>query len=76
MRRPFQFRVMLVVIGWMVAAQSQADTTSVAAPGAKPAVAKGRYIRSITMASTMGPGVKIDPSRTRDILEEAATAAA
>ena len=39
---------------------------------AKPAVAKGRYIRSITMASTMGPGVKIDPSRTRDILEEAA----
>jgi large subunit ribosomal protein L1 len=43
---------------------------------AKPAVAKGRYIRSITMASTMGPGVKIDPSRTRDILEEAATAAA
>ena len=43
---------------------------------AKPAVAKGRYIRSITMASTMGPGVKIDPSRTRDILEEAAAAAA
>ena len=43
---------------------------------AKPAAAKGRYLRSITMASTMGPGVKIDPSRTRDILEEAATAAA
>ena len=43
---------------------------------AKPAVAKGRYLRSITMASTMGPGVKVDPSRTRDILEEAATAAA
>ena len=43
---------------------------------AKPAAAKGRYIRSITMASTMGPGVKVDPSRTRDILEEAATAAA
>ena len=43
---------------------------------AKPAVAKGRYIRSITMASTMGPGVKIDTSRTRDILEEAAAAAA
>ena len=38
--------------------------------------AKGRYIRSITMASTMGPGVKIDPSRTRDILEETAPAAA
>src|SRR6266496_3140010 len=35
---------------------------------AKPSAAKGRYIRSITMASTMGPGVKIDPSRTRDIV--------
>jgi large subunit ribosomal protein L1 len=43
---------------------------------AKPSAAKGKYIRSITMASTMGPGVKIDPSRTRDILEEAAPAAA
>jgi large subunit ribosomal protein L1 len=43
---------------------------------AKPAAAKGRYIRSITLASTMGPGIKIDPSRTRDILEEAAPAAA
>ncbi len=43
---------------------------------AKPAVAKGRYLRSIVMAPTMGPGVKVDPSRTRDILEEAATASA
>jgi len=43
---------------------------------AKPSVAKGKYIRSITMASTMGPGVKVDPTRTRDILEEAAPAAA
>ncbi len=39
---------------------------------AKPSAAKGRYLRSITIASTMGPGVKIDPTRTRDILEEAA----
>jgi len=39
---------------------------------AKPSAAKGRYLRSITLASTMGPGVKVDPSRTRDILEEAA----
>jgi large subunit ribosomal protein L1 len=43
---------------------------------AKPSAAKGRYIRSITMASTMGPGVKVDPSRTRDLLGEAAPAAA
>ncbi|MCW3066997.1 MAG: ribosomal protein [Solirubrobacterales bacterium] len=43
---------------------------------AKPAAAKGRYIRSITVAPTMGPGVKIDPSRTRDILEEGVAAAA
>ena len=38
---------------------------------AKPSVAKGRYMRSITVTSTMGPGVKVDPTRTRDILEEA-----
>src|ERR1700736_3879885 len=41
---------------------------------AKPAVAKGRYLRTITVASTMGPGVKVDPSRTRDIIEEAPAA--
>jgi large subunit ribosomal protein L1 len=41
---------------------------------AKPSVAKGRYLRSITLASTMGPGVKVDSSRTRDIIEEAPTA--
>ena len=37
---------------------------------AKPSAAKGRYIRTITVASTMSPGVKVDPSRTRDIVEE------
>ncbi len=42
---------------------------------AKPAVAKGKYIHSITLASTMGPGVKVDPTRTRDIVEEAPLAA-
>jgi large subunit ribosomal protein L1 len=41
---------------------------------AKPAVAKGRYLRSITLTSTMGPGVKVDSSRTRDIIEEAPAA--
>jgi large subunit ribosomal protein L1 len=43
---------------------------------AKPSAAKGRYLRSIIVASTMGPGVKVDPSRTRDILEEATPDAA
>ncbi|MGA8364641.1 MAG: 50S ribosomal protein L1 [Solirubrobacteraceae bacterium] len=43
---------------------------------AKPSVAKGRYLRTITLTSTMGPGVKVDPSRTRDILEEEAPSSA
>ena len=38
----------------------------------KPASAKGRYIQSATITSTMGPGVRVDPSRTRDLLEDAA----
>jgi large subunit ribosomal protein L1 len=37
---------------------------------AKPAAAKGRYIRGITLTTTMGPGVHVDPSRTRGIVEE------
>ncbi|MEA2274808.1 MAG: large subunit ribosomal protein, partial [Solirubrobacteraceae bacterium] len=41
---------------------------------AKPSVAKGRYIRSVVMTSTMGPGVKVDPSRIRDIVEAPAAA--
>jgi large subunit ribosomal protein L1 len=34
---------------------------------AKPASAKGRYIRSVTVSTTMGPGIRIDPARIRDI---------
>jgi len=42
---------------------------------AKPAAAKGRYIRAITLASTMGPGVHVDPARTREITEDLEAAA-
>jgi large subunit ribosomal protein L1 len=37
---------------------------------AKPASAKGRYIQQITITTTMGPGVRVDPARVRGILEE------
>jgi large subunit ribosomal protein L1 len=37
---------------------------------AKPSTAKGRYFRRITVASTMGPGVKIDPNRMYAVVEE------
>ena len=43
---------------------------------AKPSAAKGRYLRTVTLTSTMGPGVKVDPSRTKDIIEEAPAASA
>ena len=36
---------------------------------AKPAVAKGRYLKSIHFASTMGPSVEVDSTRTRDLME-------
>jgi large subunit ribosomal protein L1 len=37
---------------------------------AKPAAAKGRYIRSVTLTTTMGPGIRLDPGKTRGIVEE------
>lgn len=38
---------------------------------AKPSSSKGRYIKSITVSTTMGPGIKVDPLKTRNLLEEA-----
>jgi large subunit ribosomal protein L1 len=40
----------------------------------KPSSAKGRYLLSVTVSSTMGPGVKIDPARAREVDEALATA--
>jgi len=33
----------------------------------KPASSKGRYLRRVTVSTTMGPGVPVDPNRTRDL---------
>ena len=42
----------------------------------KPAAAKGRYLRKITVATTMGPGIMVDPSVTRGLTDELEDAAA
>ena len=42
---------------------------------AKPAAAKGRYVRSVTLASTMGPGIKVDPNRIKITDEDVSGAA-
>ena len=42
---------------------------------AKPAAAKGRYVRSVTLSSTMGPGVRVDSTRVRMTDEELAATA-
>jgi large subunit ribosomal protein L1 len=41
----------------------------------KPSAAKGRYLKKVTFATTMGPGIPVDPNRTRNMLEDATAAA-
>jgi large subunit ribosomal protein L1 len=40
----------------------------------KPSAAKGRYVKKATFASTMGPGIPVDPNKTRNLLTEDAEA--
>ena len=41
----------------------------------KPASSKGRYIKKTTISTTMGPGVQVDPNRTRNLVEDEEPAA-
>ena len=43
---------------------------------AKPSSAKGRYLRKITMTTTMGPGIPVDPNRVRNVSEDTAQTSA
>jgi large subunit ribosomal protein L1 len=38
----------------------------------KPSAAKGRYLKKITFSTTMGPGIPVDPNRTRNLMDDAA----
>ena len=42
----------------------------------KPAAAKGRYLKKVTFTTTMGPGIPVDPNKTRNLTEDLAEATA
>ena len=39
---------------------------------AKPSTAKGRYLKKVAMSTTMGPGIQVDPNRTRNLQDDGA----
>ena len=41
----------------------------------KPSAAKGRYLRKAVITTTMGPGIPVDPAKTRGLTEELEPAA-
>ncbi len=41
----------------------------------KPSTAKGRYLKKVVFATTMGPGITVDPARQRNLMEDTETAA-
>jgi len=63
----------------------EVDTTPVARPAAPPrpapdqpkaAAARGRYLKKVTFTTSMGPGIPVDPNKTRNFIEDLADATA